>query len=159
MSACRTTVAPIAARPLGPATDAGHLDLEPVLLAPGLRCVIGSAESCAVRLANSALVQPKHCTVEIVGTVGPAKHTHLTSLILRLIPADPNAADAADAGRVRVGPPIFCPEVLEITRSTRPLAGPRRSLERFRPWICRSASVFRPTAKSFGPIRRCRRDA
>ncbi len=45
----------------------GHLDLEAVLLAPGLRCVIGSAESCAVRLAKSALVQPKHCTVEVVG--------------------------------------------------------------------------------------------
>lgn len=44
----------------------GHLDLEPVLLAPGLRCEIGSAESCAVRLAKSALVQPKHCTVEVL---------------------------------------------------------------------------------------------
>lgn len=44
-----------------------HLDLEPVLLAPGLRCVIGSAESCAVRLAKSALVQPEHCVVEIIG--------------------------------------------------------------------------------------------
>ena len=45
----------------------GHLDLEPMLLAPGLRCVIGSAESCAVRLTKSALVQPEHCVVEIVG--------------------------------------------------------------------------------------------
>ena len=45
----------------------GHLDLEPMLLAPGLRCVIGSAESCAVRLTTSALVQSQHCVVEIVG--------------------------------------------------------------------------------------------
>ena len=45
----------------------GHLDVEPVLLAPGLRCVIGSAEGCAVRLAKSALVRPEHCVVEVIG--------------------------------------------------------------------------------------------
>ncbi len=45
----------------------GHLDVEPVLLAPGLRCVIGSAEGCAVRLAKSALVQSEHCVVEVIG--------------------------------------------------------------------------------------------
>lgn len=45
----------------------GHLDVEPVLLAPGLRCVIGSAEGCAVRLTKSTLVQPEHCVVEVIG--------------------------------------------------------------------------------------------
>lgn len=45
----------------------GHLDVEPVLLAPGLRCVIGSAEGCAVRLTKSALVRPEHCVVEVIG--------------------------------------------------------------------------------------------
>ena len=45
----------------------GHLDVESVLLAPGLRCVIGSAEGCAVRLTKSALVQPEHCVFEIIG--------------------------------------------------------------------------------------------
>lgn len=45
----------------------GHLDVEPVLLAPGLRCVIGSAEHCAVRLMKSSLVQPEHCVVEVIG--------------------------------------------------------------------------------------------
>ena len=44
----------------------GHLDLEPVLLVPGLRCAIGSAEGCAVRLTKSDLVQPEHCVIEIV---------------------------------------------------------------------------------------------
>ena len=44
----------------------GHLDLEPVLLVPGLRCVIGSAEGCAVRLTKSDLVQPEHCVIEVV---------------------------------------------------------------------------------------------
>lgn len=43
----------------------GHLDVEPVLLAPGLRCVIGSAEGCAVRLTKSTLVRPEHCTIEV----------------------------------------------------------------------------------------------
>ncbi len=45
----------------------GHLDVEPVLLAPGLRCVIGSAEGCAVRLTKSVLVRPEHCVVEVIG--------------------------------------------------------------------------------------------
>lgn len=45
----------------------GHLDVEPVLLAPGLRCVIGSAEGCAVRLTKSTLVRPEHCTIEVSG--------------------------------------------------------------------------------------------
>lgn len=44
----------------------GHLDLEPVLLVPGLRCSIGSAEGCAVRLTKSELVQPEHCVIEVV---------------------------------------------------------------------------------------------
>ena len=44
----------------------GHLDLEPVLLVPGLRCAIGSAEGCAVRLTKSDLVQPEHCVIEVV---------------------------------------------------------------------------------------------
>lgn len=45
----------------------GHLDLEPVLLVPGLRCAIGSAEGCAVRLTQSDLVQPEHCVIEVIG--------------------------------------------------------------------------------------------
>lgn len=45
----------------------GHLDVEPVLLAPGLRCVIGAAEGCAVRLTKSALVRAEHCVVEVIG--------------------------------------------------------------------------------------------
>lgn len=45
----------------------GHLDLEPVLLMPGLRCAIGSAESCAVRLTKSDIVQPEHCVLEVDG--------------------------------------------------------------------------------------------
>ena len=45
----------------------GHLDVEPVLLAPNLRCVIGSAEGCTVRLTKSTLVRPQHCTIEITG--------------------------------------------------------------------------------------------
>lgn len=54
----------------------GHLDLEPVLLAPGLRCTIGSAESCAVRLTKSALVQPEHCCIEV-----DARQTRLTEWV------------------------------------------------------------------------------
>ncbi len=45
----------------------GHLDVEPVLLAPGLRCVIGSAEGCAVRLTKSTLVRPEHCSILVSG--------------------------------------------------------------------------------------------
>ena len=45
----------------------GHLDLEPVLLTPGLRCALGSAEGCAVRLTKSDLVRARHCVIEVVG--------------------------------------------------------------------------------------------
>jgi hypothetical protein len=45
----------------------GHLDLEPVLLLPGLRCVIGSGTGCSVRLTQSELVQPEHCVIEVIG--------------------------------------------------------------------------------------------
>lgn len=48
-------------------TMQGHLELEPVLLLPGLRCVIGSAEQCAVRLTQSSIVQAEHCVVEVIG--------------------------------------------------------------------------------------------
>lgn len=44
----------------------GHLDLEPILLVPGRRCVIGSAEGCSMRLTKSNLVQPEHCVIEVV---------------------------------------------------------------------------------------------
>lgn len=44
----------------------GHLEVEPVLLAPGLRCVVGAAEGCAVRLTKSVLVRPEHCVIEVV---------------------------------------------------------------------------------------------
>lgn len=54
----------------------GHLDLEPVLLVPGLRCSIGSAEGCAVRLTKSELVQPEHCVIEVSG-----RQTKLTAWI------------------------------------------------------------------------------
>ena len=43
-----------------------HLDLEPVLLVPGLRCAIGSAEGCAVRLTKTDLLEPEHCVIEVV---------------------------------------------------------------------------------------------
>jgi len=52
----------------------GHLDLEPLLLVPGLRCVIGSAEGCTVHLTNSDLVQPEHCVIEVT-----ARQTLLTA--------------------------------------------------------------------------------
>ncbi len=45
----------------------GHLDLEPLLLQPGLRCSIGSAEHCAVRLPASTIVHPEHCVIEAIG--------------------------------------------------------------------------------------------
>lgn len=54
----------------------GHLDLEPLLLVPGLRCAIGSAEGCAVRLTNSDLVQPEHCVIEVT-----ARQTMLTAWV------------------------------------------------------------------------------
>ncbi len=54
----------------------GHLDLEPVLLVPGLRCSIGSAEGCAVRLTKSELVHPEHCVIEVTG-----RQTKLTAWI------------------------------------------------------------------------------
>lgn len=81
----------------------GHLDLEPVLLAPGLRCVIGAAESCAVRLTKSALVQPEHCVVEVIGrqtmlTEWEAESTWLNDRLVteptELVPGD----------RISVGP-------------------------------------------------------
>ena len=45
----------------------GNLEIEPVLLVPGGRYVIGSAENCAVRLTKSTLVRPEHCTIEVSG--------------------------------------------------------------------------------------------
>lgn len=81
----------------------GHLDVEPVLLAPGLRCVIGSAEGCAIRLTKSALVQPEHCVVEVIG-----RQTLLTKWIPettwlndRLL-SEPRELVAGD--RIAVGP-------------------------------------------------------
>ncbi len=81
----------------------GHLDLEPVLLAPGLRCVIGSAEKCAVRLENSALVQPKHCTVEVVGrqTMLTDWMPEVTWLNDRLIT---ESCELVSGDRISVGP-------------------------------------------------------
>ena len=45
----------------------GHLDLEPMLLQPGLRCSIGSAEHCVMRLPTSTIVHAEHCVIEVVG--------------------------------------------------------------------------------------------
>ncbi len=75
----------------------GHLDLEPMLLVPGLRCSIGSAEGCAVRLTKSELVQPEHCVIEVVRrqtllTVWTAESTWLNDRLVteprELVPGD-----------------------------------------------------------------------
>lgn len=45
----------------------GHLDLDPMLLAPGSRCVIGAAAHCTARLTHSTLVHDEHCVIEVIG--------------------------------------------------------------------------------------------
>ena len=81
----------------------GHLDVEPVLLAPGLQCVIGSAEGCTLRLTKSTLVRPQHCTIEITGRQPVLTHwvpetTWLNDRLVRepseLVPGD----------RIAIGP-------------------------------------------------------
>lgn len=81
----------------------GHLDVEPVLLAPGLRCVIGSAEGCAVRLTKSALVHPEHCVVEVIGrkTLLTEWESGATWLNDRLV-SEPSELVPGD--RIAVGP-------------------------------------------------------
>lgn len=81
----------------------GHLDVEPVLLAPGLRCAIGSAESCAIRLTTSALVQPEHCVVEVVGRQTLlTKWTPETTWLNDRLLSEPRELVAGD--RIAVGP-------------------------------------------------------
>lgn len=81
----------------------GHLDVEPVLLAPGLRCVIGSAEGCAIRLTKSALVQPEHCVIEVVGRQTLlTKWTSETTWLNDRLLSEPRELVAGD--RVAVGP-------------------------------------------------------
>lgn len=81
----------------------GHLGVEPVLLAPGLRCVIGAAEGCAVRLTKSALVRPEHCAVEVVGrkTLLTEWEPGATWLNDRLV-SEPSELVSGD--RIAVGP-------------------------------------------------------
>lgn len=81
----------------------GHLDVEPVLLAPGLRCVIGSAEGCAIRLTKSALVRPEHCVVEVIGrqTLLTEWEPGATWLNDRLV-SEPS--DLVPGDRIAVGP-------------------------------------------------------
>ena len=81
----------------------GHLDVEPVLLAPGLRCVIGSAEGCTLRLTKSTLVRPEHCTIEITGRQTVLTHwvPETTWLNDRLV-RDPSELVPGD--RIAIGP-------------------------------------------------------
>jgi peptidoglycan hydrolase CwlO-like protein len=81
----------------------GHLDVEPVLLAPGLRCVIGSAEGCAVRLTKSTLVRPEHCTIEVSGrqTLLTKWASETTWLNDRLV-AEP--CELVSGDRIAIGP-------------------------------------------------------
>ncbi len=81
----------------------GHLELEPVLLRPGLRCVIGSAEDCVVRLTKSPLVQPEHIVINVVGrqTILSEWASESTWLNDRII-TEPHVLVQGD--RVAIGP-------------------------------------------------------
>lgn len=81
----------------------GHLELEPTLLHPGQRCVIGSAEHCSVRLTKSPLVQPEHIVITVAGrqTMLSAWAADATWLNDRLV-TEPHELLPGD--RVAIGP-------------------------------------------------------
>jgi hypothetical protein len=81
----------------------GHLDLGPLLLAPGSRCTIGAAEHCTARLTHAALVEEEHCVIEVAGrkTMLTSWADEATWLNDRLV-IEPRELVAGD--RVAIGP-------------------------------------------------------
>ena len=81
----------------------GHLDLAPLLLAPGFRCSIGAAEHCVARLTHSALVQPEHCVIEVIGRKTMlTKWAHEATWLNDRLINEPRELIAGD--RVAIGP-------------------------------------------------------